>query len=88
MKMGSAFKIGMLEQCLKSSVTHWVEGFRKRREERTSSSNIASQIQMQKMDKETPQNAQISEQAIVVIAETGTSITELPSVDQLPFSLS
>jgi hypothetical protein len=85
--MGSAFKKGIFEEFVGSSMTHWVEGIRKRRD-RTSSSNAASQIQMQKMDKESPQNAQISEQAIVVIEETGTSITELPSVDQLPFSLS
>ncbi|GMY19344.1 MLO-like protein 13 [Fagus crenata] len=87
-QMGSAFKKGIFEEFVGASVTHWVEGFRKRRDGRTSSSNKASQIQMQKMDKESPQNAQISEQAIVVIEETGTSITELPSVDQLPFSLS
>ncbi|KAM3714982.1 hypothetical protein ACB094_01G374700 [Castanea mollissima] len=77
-QMGSAFKSGMFEEHVESVFKHWAKG-------KHSDQTVESQIQMQKMVKESPQNGQISEQAIVVIEETSTSITELPSLAQLPF---
>ncbi|KAL4655198.1 hypothetical protein ACB092_01G433200 [Castanea dentata] len=78
-QMGSAFKSGMFEEHVESLFKHWAKG-------KHSDQTVESQIQMQKMAKESPQNGQISEQAIVVIEETSTSITELPSLAQLPFT--
>ena len=86
--MGSAFKRSMFEEHVASTIAHWAEmrhwGEKKHGVGTTGDQTVESQIQMQKMAKESPQNGQISEQAIVVIEETSTSITELPSLAQLP----
>ena len=87
--MGSSHKGAIFHEDLHSAVRSWaIPGRRKRRFGRTRGQTEESQTQMQKMAKESPQNDPISEQAIVVIEETTTSITEHTSVAQLPFTSS
>ena len=82
----------MFEEHVASTIAHWPEmrhwGEKKHGVGTTGDQTVESQIQMQKMAKESPQNDPISEQAIVVIEETTTSITEHTSVAQLPFTSS
>ena len=85
--MGSAFKRGMFKEHMARTIAEWAgmsHWAKERHKVGTRDQTVESQIQMQKMAKESPQNGQISEQAIVVIEETSTSITELPSLAQLP----
>nr|XP_023910719.1 MLO-like protein 13 [Quercus suber] len=80
-QMGSSYKGAIFKE--------FVSEFRKKGKfGRPRGQTEERQIQMQKMAKESPQNDPISEQAIVVIEETSTSITELTSVAQLPFTSS
>ena len=85
--MGSTFKEGIFEETVGTSVRIWAKHSGGKRKERAASGPAeATQIQMHKMATESPQNAQISEQAMVVIEETTTSVaSELPSVAQPPF---
>ncbi|KAK4605543.1 hypothetical protein RGQ29_013555 [Quercus rubra] len=79
-QMGSAFKRGMFEEHVARTIAEWAgisHWAKERPKVGTRDHTVESQIQMQKMAKESPQNGQISEQAIVVIEETSTSITEL-----------
>ncbi|KAF3973861.1 hypothetical protein ACB098_10G034300 [Castanea mollissima] len=82
-QMGSSYKGAMFEEFVHSAFKSWATPGRRRRKFRRGQTE-ESQIQMQKMAKELPQNDPISEQAIVVIEDTSTSITELTSVAQLP----
>lgn len=89
--MGSAFKRGMFEEHVARTIAEWAgisHWAKERPKVGTRDHTVESQIQMQKMAKESPQNDPISEQAIVVIEETSTSITEHTSVAQLPFTSS
>ncbi|KAK7841146.1 mlo-like protein 13 [Quercus suber] len=80
-QMGSSYKGAIFKE--------FVSEFRKKGKfGRPMGQTEERQIQMQKMAKESHQNDPISEQAIVVIEETSTSITELTSVAQLPFTSS
>ena len=87
--MGSSYKSAIFHKFVHSAFGIWATpGPRKRKFGRKRGQTEESQTQMQKMAKESPQNDPISEQAIVVIEETSTSITEHPSVAQLPFTSS
>ncbi|KAL0012944.1 hypothetical protein SO802_000013, partial [Lithocarpus litseifolius] len=83
-QMGSAFKRGIFKVHVALKIKDWAGMTHK--VGTTGERTEESQIQMQKMAKESPQNGQISEQAIVAIEETSTSITEVPSLAQLPFT--
>lgn len=89
LKMGSSFKEGIFDEAMGSTLKIWAKPRRwgKSKERGGSSPAEASQTQMHKMARESQQNAQISEQAMVVIEEiTTTSVSsELPSVAQPPF---
>jgi hypothetical protein len=81
LKMGSSFKQGIFKDGVESAVRLWAEPIIKERD--------GSQTQMDKMVRESPQSAQISEQAMVVIEETTISVApDLPCVAQRPFPLS
>ncbi|KAE8007845.1 hypothetical protein FH972_004408 [Carpinus fangiana] len=86
-QMGSTFKEVLFAEAVGTAVKTWASGGKSKRKERAASGPAqASQTQMHKMATELPQNAQISEQAMVVIEETTTSVaSELPSVAQPPF---
>lgn len=88
-QMGSSFKEGIFDEAMGSTLKIWAKPRRwgKSKERGGSSPAEASQTQMHKMARESQQNAQISEQAMVVIEEiTTTSVaSELPSVAQPPF---
>ena len=87
--MGSSYKSAIFHKFVHSAFGSWATyGPRKRKFGRKGGQTEKSRTQMQKMAKESPQNDPISEQAIVVIEETSTSITEHPSVAQLPFTSS
>jgi hypothetical protein len=79
--MGSTFKETLFEEAVGRAVGAWASGGKSKRKERAASGPAEeSQTQMHKMATESPQNAQISEQAIVVIEETTTSVaSELPA---------
>lgn len=79
--MGSSFKEGIFKDDVGSALRLWAKPTIKER--------AGSQTQMLKMARESPQNVQISDQAMVVIEETTTSVApDLPSVAQPPFPLS
>lgn len=82
--MGSSFKEGIFKDGLESALILWAK-----QPKPTIKDSAGSQAQMDKMVRESPQSAQISEQAMVVIEETTTSVApDLPSVAQRPFPLS
>jgi hypothetical protein len=79
--MGSSFKEGFFNDDVGLALKSWAIT--------TTKESAGSQTQMDKMARESPQSAQISEQAMVVIEETTTSVApDLPSVAQRPFPLS
>jgi hypothetical protein len=81
LKMGSSFKEGFFNDDVGLALKSWAIT--------TTKESAGSQTQMDKMARESPQSAQISEQAMVVIEETTTSVApDLPSVAQRPFPLS
>jgi hypothetical protein len=79
--MGSSFREGIFKDEVESALKKWAKPTIKER--------AGSQTQMHKMARESPQSAQISEQAMVVIEETTISVApDLPCVAQRPFPLS
>ncbi|XP_041026473.1 MLO-like protein 13 isoform X2 [Juglans microcarpa x Juglans regia] len=73
-QMGGKIKKGFLDDEVESSLRKWLET--------QSRPSEASRIQMQTMNKELTQIAQISDLATIAIEETTTSVTELPSESQ------
>ncbi|XP_059447671.1 MLO-like protein 13 [Corylus avellana] len=91
-QVGSRLKEGIFEETTGTSVRIWAKRSGGKRKERAESRPAeASQTQINKMATESPQNTQISEQAMVAIEETTTTVaSELPSayVAQPPFPAS
>ncbi|KAG6676857.1 hypothetical protein I3842_14G000100 [Carya illinoinensis] len=82
-QMGSKIRKEIFEGGVGSYIENWMNTKEKR-----SRPSGARQIQMQKMNREMTQIAQISNLAAIAIEETTTSVTKLPSEAQEPFPLS